>query len=61
MRLIMDVYDKYQFDNDKDFMDNIMFVSTDDLFEELEYFGCDGYYRQLWGCVVEELKKRVVR
>lgn len=57
----MDIYDKYQFDTDKDFMDNILIVSTDDLFEELEYIGCDGYYGQVWGCIIEELKKRVVR
>jgi len=47
------------FENDAEFMENINKVSTEELFNCLEYYGCDGYYGELHGCVLEELKKRV--
>lgn len=47
------------FETDKDFIDNIDKVDTDELFDQLEWYGCDGYYRDLHSAVLEELKKRV--
>ena len=47
------------FEDDTDFMENISKVSTEELFNSLEYYGCDGYYAEIYRCVLEELKKRV--
>ena len=47
------------FENDNDFITNISKVDTEELFNQLEYYGCDGYYQRLWSAVIEELKKRV--
>ena len=47
------------FENDNDFITNISKVDTEELFNQLKYYGCDSYYRHLWGAVIEELKKRV--
>ena len=47
------------FKNDKDFIANIDKVDTDELFEQLEYYGCDSYYGDLWRAVIAELKRRV--
>ena len=43
---------------DKEFIDSIQNISTERLFEELEYFGCDGYYKDLWRATLNELKRR---
>lgn len=47
------------FENDNDFITNISNVDTDELFKQLEWYGCDSYYTDLWRAVIEELKKRV--
>lgn len=47
--------------SDKEYIENIDKVDTDTLFENLEYYGCDGYYKDLWYATIEELKKRVKR
>lgn len=47
------------FANDREFIDNIDKVDTDELFAQLEYYGCDGYYSHLHSAVLEELKKRI--
>lgn len=47
------------FENDNDFITNISNVDTDELFKQLEWYGCDSYYSNLWRAVIEELKKRV--
>lgn len=45
---------------DKEFIENIDKIGADELFDTLEYIGCDGYYRDVWWAIIEELKKRVV-
>lgn len=45
--------------SDEEFMANISKVETKELFEALESFGCDSYYRDLWQCVLDELKRRM--
>lgn len=45
---------------DKEFIENIDKIGADELFDTLEYIGCDGYYYDLWYAITEELKKRVV-
>lgn len=45
---------------DKEFIENIDKIGTDELFDTLEYIGCDGYYYGVWRAIIEELKKRVV-
>ena len=47
------------FKNDNDFITNISSVDTDELFKQLEWYGYDSYYSDLWKAVIEELKKRV--
>ena len=47
------------FETDNDFIANIDKVDTDALFEQLEYYGCDGYYRDGWYAVITELKRRL--
>ena len=44
---------------DKEYLENISTVDTDVLFENLESYGCDSYYRDLWYATIEELKKRI--
>ena len=46
------------FKDDKEFIANIDKVDTDELFSQLEYYNCDGYYSHLHSAVLEELKKR---
>jgi len=47
------------FKTDADFIANISKVDTDELFNQLEWYGCDNYYYDLWRAVIEELKKRM--
>ena len=47
------------FKTDDDFKANINKVDTDELFEQLDFYGCDGYYRDLWYAVIAELKRRL--
>lgn len=44
---------------DKEYIENIDKIDTDELFDNLEYFGVDGYYQDVWRATIEELKKRV--
>ena len=44
---------------DKEYIENIDKVDTNTLFENLEYYGFDSYYRDLWYATIEELKKRI--
>lgn len=46
---------------DKEYIENIDKVDTDTLFANLEYYGFDSYYKDLWYATIEELKKRVKR
>lgn len=44
---------------DREWIDSIKNVSTEELFERLEFIGCDGYYGDIWNAIIEELKNRV--
>lgn len=44
--------------NDEEYIKNISSVSTEELFNALEYYGYDSYYAVLWKATIEELKKR---
>ena len=44
---------------DKEYIKNISSISTEDLFNSLEYYGYDSYYAELWEATIEELKKRI--
>lgn len=44
---------------DKEWIANISNVSSEELFDELENIGCDGYYKERWDATIEELRKRV--
>ena len=43
---------------DEEYIKNISSVSTEELFNSLEYYGYDSYYAVLWRATIEELKKR---
>lgn len=43
---------------DEEYINNISSISTEELFHELAYYGCDTYYADLWRATIEELKKR---
>lgn len=45
--------------SDKEYIKNISSISTEDLFNSLEYYGYDSYYAELWEATIEELKKRI--
>lgn len=34
-------------------------MTVDELIEEMEYFGCDPYYRDLWEETLAEIKHRM--
>jgi hypothetical protein len=44
--------------SDEEYIKNISSVSTEELFDALEYYGYDSYYAVLWRATIEELKKR---
>lgn len=44
--------------SDEEYIKNISSVSTEELFNSLEYYGYDSYYTVLWRATIEELKKR---
>lgn len=44
---------------DKEYISNIRKIETDELFQQLESFGYDPYYGDLWVAVVDELKRRI--
>ncbi len=44
---------------DEEYIKNIDKIETDKLFENLKYYGFDGYYRDLWYATINELKKRI--
>ena len=44
---------------DKEFIDSIKDISTEELFEQLEWYRCDPYYADLWRAVICELKRRM--
>ena len=46
---------------DAEWIRNIKKTSNKELFEMLEYCGCDNYYRDLWEATIEELKRRLKR
>ena len=45
--------------NNEEYIKNISSVSTEELFNSLEYYGYDSYYAVLWRATIEELKKRI--
>lgn len=49
------------FKDDNDFIAHIDKVDTEELFNQLEYYGCDGYYGRLHSAVLAELKRRTIR
>ena len=44
---------------DKEFVENIGIVETEKLLNTLEYIGCDGYYKDIYYPVIEELRRRL--
>jgi hypothetical protein len=44
---------------DEEYISNIRKIETDELFQQLESFGYDPYYGDLWVAVVDELKRRI--
>ena len=46
---------------DKEWMKNIKNISNKELFDSLEHFGFDSYYKDLWYATVKELKRRLKR
>ena len=46
---------------DKEWIKNLPKESNEKLIEDLEYFGCDGYYKDLWRCALNELERRFVQ
>lgn len=44
---------------DKEFVENITTVSNEELFRVLDLIGCDGYYKDIYYPVIEELKRRL--
>ena len=44
--------------SDEEYIKNISSISTEELFNSLEYYGYDSYYNDLWRATIEELKKR---
>ena len=45
--------------SDEEYIKNISSISTEELFNSLEYYGYDSYYSDLWRATIEELKKRI--
>ncbi len=45
--------------SDEEYIKNISSISTEELFNSLEYYGYDSYYSELWRATIEELKKRI--
>lgn len=45
--------------NDEEYIKNISSISTEELFNSLEYYGYDSYYADLWRATIDELKKRI--
>lgn len=44
---------------DREFIDSIETMATEELFDELENIGCDGYYRDIWSSILVELEHRI--
>lgn len=44
---------------DKEWIANISNISSEELFNQLENIGCDGYYKERWDAIIEELKTRI--
>ena len=44
---------------DSEWIANIHNFSNAEIFERLEWCGCDGYYRDIWSACIEELQRRV--
>ena len=44
---------------DSEFIESIQNASNKELFEQLDLYGCDPYYRELWRAVLNELKRRL--
>ena len=44
---------------DKEYIENIKSLTSRELIEELEYFGCDPYYYDLWEVILKEVKCRL--
>ena len=43
---------------DREWIENLPKESNEKLIEDLEYFGCDSYYKDLWWCALNELERR---
>ena len=44
---------------DKEWLEEIKTMSNEELIEELEYCGHDGYYNSTYYPIIEELKRRL--
>ena len=44
---------------DKEFLANITTIESEKLLKFLENIGCDGYYKNLYYPVIEELRRRL--
>jgi len=44
---------------DKERIENIKRLTSRELIEDLEFFGCDPYYYDLWEVVLKEVKRRL--
>lgn len=44
---------------DKEFIANITTIDSEELLKTLEYIGCDGYYKDIYYPVINELKRRL--
>ena len=44
---------------DKEFVENIGTIATEELLDTLAYIGCDVYYKDFYFPTIEELKRRI--
>ena len=44
---------------DKEWIANLKNETTEEIIENLYDFGCDGYYRDLWECLIKEIERRL--
>lgn len=44
---------------DKEYVERIKRLTSKELIEQLEYFGCDPYYGDLWEVTLKEVERRL--
>lgn len=45
--------------SDEEYMRNIKNVNSEELIENMRYYGTDAYYQDLWECTLNEIKRRL--